>query len=265
MDYWWFLIKKDFFLGSVVNHFINLTNLFKFTQNNIVRKCMRVAKAKKNNTTAAIILNAPSINHQDLTLLKGTDMVFVNRGFMHPQYKNLHPKYHIICDPKFPKGIWPVSWIYDIVKMVPDITICLPVEWFDVPILQELKNNDINICWIRIKDKPFSPFVAGYSIQFLLDMGYKNIYFTGCEANGLGHELVKDTSHFYGTNAENNIKGTRDYIYDFYLYMFNYAYFTKLSKKCRKKNVTIVNLTIGGVLDMFERQTLDKDWVPKSL
>lgn len=256
MDYFDLMIKKEICITNIVNSVIDFVNLFKFGENQIVKSCLEIAKANKASQNACIILNAPSVNKQDLTKLKDLDLVFVNRGFMHKQYKELHPKYHIICDPKFKNGIWPVTWIDDILEMVPDITFCLPVEWYSLPIFDNLKKRGVNICWIRIKDKPFTPFVAGYSIQFLMSMDYKNIYFTGCEANGLGHELVKDVSHFYGTNEENSIKGSKEYIMDFYMYMLNYSYFRKLSMKATKKGFNIYNLTLGGCLDMFERNNM---------
>lgn len=259
MDYFDLMIRKELFLTNTACKLIDIINLLKFRENSITRSCLKKAIDNKSSRKAAIVLNAPSVSKQNLFLLKGYDLVFVNRGFLHKDYKELHPKYHIICDPKFKKGIWPVSWVYDIIAMVPDITMCFPVEWYNMPVMQQLKaDNRVNICWIRIKDKPFTPFVAGYSFQFLMNMEYKDIVFTGCEANGLGHELVKDVSHFYGTNEENNIKGSKEYIADFYMYMLNYAYFRKIARKAKKRGVKITNLTIGGCLDMFERKNINE-------
>lgn len=255
MDYFSFMIRKEIILTKIINLFCNIINIFKLKQNRQVNKSLKEFQAKKNSNKAVVVLNAPSINKQNLFLLKDMDIAFVNRGFMHKQYQKIHPKYHIICDPKFIKGIWPISWIDDIVAMVPDITIVFPIEWKKTALMQELINKNIKICWIRIKDKPFTPFVAGYAIQFLINLKYESIFFTGCEANGLGHELIKDTSHFYGINQENELKGSKEYIIDFYMYMLNYEYFRIISRKMKHKNIKIINLTIGGCLDMFERQS----------
>lgn len=255
MEYFDLMVRKELLMLKVVNCACRLIDAFKFRQNQIVRECMdKAVNAKGKENTAVIILNAPSVKKQDLTVLSKFDLVFVNRGFLHPDYKVLHPKYHIICDPKFRTGVWPITWVDEILAMVPDITFVLPIEWRDVPALSRLKNSNIKICWMRLKDKPYSPFVAGYAIQFLMSLKYETIYFTGCEANGIGHELVKDTSHFYGTNSENSIKTSDDYIMDFYMYFCNYSYFKKIAKISAKKGVCIINLTIGGCLDMFKRE-----------
>lgn len=256
MDYFSLMVKKEFCIASFVNILCNICNLFKYRENHLIQKCLNSAQKKKKHKSAFIILNAPSVNKQNLFKLTNVDIVFVNRGFKHPDYKRLHPRYHIICDPKFILGIWPVSWVYEILELVPDITFVFPVEWEKEKVIQDLKNINIKICWIRIKDKSFSPFVAGYSIQFLMSLGYDTIYFTGCEANGLGHELVRDTSHFYGNNEENSLKHTKDYIPEFYMYMLNYHYFDLLAKKAKKFNIEIINLTLGGCLDMFKRDNL---------
>lgn len=257
MNYFDLMIRKEIVLTKIVSKTIDFITLFRFRENRICKQSLINARKNKIYTNACIILNAPSVNKQDLNLLRGMDLVFVNRGFMHKQYKELHPKFHIICDPKFKNGIWPITWIDDILLMVPDITFCFPIEWYNLDKFKNLKERNIKICWIRIKDKPFTPFVAGYSLQFLMNMGYRKIYFTGCEANGLGHELVKDVSHFYGTNEENSIKGTKEYIMDFYMYMLNYSYFRRLAEKAKNKGFNIYNLTLGGCLDMFERKNIN--------
>lgn len=256
MDYFSLMVKKEFYIASIVNMLCDIINLFRYKENRIVKKCLADAKKEVRHKKAFIILNAPSVNKQNLFKLSDVDVAFVNRGFKHPDYKRLHPQYHIICDPKFIRGIWPVSWIYDILDLVPDITFVFPVEWEKEDVMQELMVKNIKICWIRIRDKSFSPFVAGFSISFLMSLDYKTIYFTGCEANGLGHELVRDISHFYGKNEENTLKHTKEYIIDFYMYMLNYHYFGLLANRATNSNVEIINLTIGGCLDMFKRENL---------
>lgn len=257
MKYFEFAISKEIIYIRLINFVCRLIDMFKFTQNKIIKQCRSVAiKSKNKDNIAVIILNAPSVKHQDLTLLAKYDMVFVNRGFLHPDYEKLSPKYHIICDPKFENGIWPITWIDEILRMVPGITFVFPIEWRNISKFKKLQDDGLRILWIKLKDKAFSPFVVGFTIQFLMGLDYETIYFTGCEANGLGYELVKDTSHFYGKNSENNLKTSDNYIEDFYMYFCNYSYLKRIAKYARKKGVKIVNLTLGGCLDMFERGNL---------
>lgn len=258
MDYIQLMMKKEMFLVSFVNFISDCANVFKFKENRIAEKNKKLLKKNRVSDRAGIILNAPSVNQQDLSLMSGLDLAFVNRGYKHPMFKSLSPKYYIICDPKFKDGIWPDSWVDEIISMVPTISILLPVEWHNEPKLQDLIRRCHNIRWIRIKDKAYSPFVAGYSLQVLADLGYKYIYITGCEANGVGHELVKKQSHFYGVNSENVDKSTKGFAKDFYQYMTNYLYFNSFAKKLSAKGIKVVNLTIGGVLDMFERKKIEE-------
>lgn len=253
MDYFSLMIEKELFLAKLVNSLLSSITFFQFKNNKIVRDCISKEKSSNLSASATLILNAPSINKQNLLTLSDTDIVFANRGFKHPLYKELHPKYHVFCDPKFRKGIWPLSWVDEIIEMVPDVTFVMPIEWKNDSHIMQLKDKKVKICWIRLRDKSFTPFVAGYALQFLLDLGYKRINVTGWEANGLGYELTKDESHFYGKNEENSIKGSKEYIMDFYMYMLSYSYYMKLSKEAQRKGIRIVNLTLGGRIDMFER------------
>ena len=255
MDYFSLMIKKELLLANIVNNVVRFIEFFQFENKRILNKCLEKERMRLLGNGASLILNAPSINNQNLMKLKGTDIVFVNRGFKHPLYRELHPKYHIFCDPKFKKGIWPLSWVDEITEMVPDITFVMPVEWRTDARIFELSKK-VNICWIRLKYKSFSPFVAGYTLSFLLDLGYNRINVTGWEANGLGHELIKDVSHFYGKNEENGVKGSTEYIIDFYMYMLSYSYYKSLSFMAKNKGVTITNMTYGGAIDMFERNDM---------
>ena len=67
-----------------------------------------------------LVLNGPSVKKQDLLVMKDKDVMFVNRGFLHPAYKEFQPKYHVFVDTKMIKGLWPVSWLDEIWKISPN-------------------------------------------------------------------------------------------------------------------------------------------------
>ena len=119
------MIKKDDMIISCVERIrsiiINFSPSF-FWRKRQMRNITPVGVGKD----IYIILNAPSLKTQDLSVLKGKETMFVNRGFMHPMYKDLQPAYHVFVDTKMLKGIWPVSWIGDILQMSPNTKILLP-------------------------------------------------------------------------------------------------------------------------------------------
>ena len=116
MDFWGLMIKKDDMIISCVEGIrsiiINFSPSF-FWRKRQMRKITPVGVGKD----IYIILNAPSLKTQDLSVLKGKETMFVNRGFMHPMYKDLQPAYHVFVDTKMLKGIWPATWIGDILQM----------------------------------------------------------------------------------------------------------------------------------------------------
>ena len=83
---------------------------------------------------------------QDLSVLKGKETMFVNRGFMHPMYKDLQPAYHVFVDTKMLKGIWPATWIGDILQMSPNTKILLPLSWSNIKIFKPYEKS---IYWLN--------------------------------------------------------------------------------------------------------------------
>ena len=53
-----------------------------------------------------VVGNGPSINSQNLRLLKDEMTFFVNRAFLLPDYEYIKPTYHIFIDPKLKTGEW---------------------------------------------------------------------------------------------------------------------------------------------------------------
>ena len=131
MNFWALMIKKDDMIISCVERIrsiiINFSPSF-FWRKRQMRNITPVGVGKD----IYIILNAPSLKTQDLSVLKGKETMFVNRGFMHPMYKDLQPAYHVFVDTKMLKGIWPVSWIGDILQMSPNTKILLPLSWSNI-------------------------------------------------------------------------------------------------------------------------------------
>jgi hypothetical protein len=249
------MIKKDDLICAVVNNMTSIKNVFNIKQQILLHQ-MRKKEKVGNNKDIFIVLNGPSLKQQDLSVLKGKSLMFVNRGFKHPLYKELQPEFHVFVDPKMLKGEWSITWLDEIVEMVPDITFILPVSWAFADKFQPYIKKGYSFYWISANTPCTCLNVSGCCFQFAIQQQFQNIYFTGFEANGIAYELIQSSSHFYGTNDENLRKTTEDYEIDLFMHSRHFHDLNKFALKCTKRGINIINLTEGGVLDMFPRKNI---------
>lgn len=253
MGFWNLMVKKDDIIISLLENIREIKNTLNPF---IIKEKKRINKMDKLGIgkDVYIILNAPSLKTQDLSCLKGKDIMFVNRGFMHPLYEFLQPKYHVFCDPKMLNGVWPVTWLDEIISKNPLIKILMPVSWAKFDIFKPYKDHILWITW----NLPFYNLgVSGACFSFAIYQHYKTIYFTGFDATGIGHEMVKTAdSHFYGNDKELENKPTTQFVIDLLMHSRHLHDLNRLSNWCKKRNIKIINLTNGGLLDMFPRDNV---------
>ena len=210
-----------------------------------------------------IVLNGPSIKNQDLSLLKGKDLMFVNRGFLHPLYKELQPKYHVFVDYKFANGIWPLEWLEQIFEMCPSIRIILPASWHKLAHFAEYKN-DPRIFWQSWVAPFYLIGVSANCISYGISQQFDNIFFTGFDANSCAYDMIKSAeSHFYGSDPELSTMSTIQHISALYTTCLEFYDLIYFSKYCQDNNVNVYNLTHGGVLDMFPRRKFEDPYNKK--
>lgn len=139
MNFWELMIKKDDIILSFIE---GIRKLIYATDRQIqkARKEMAKRPIEGIGKELYLLLNAPSLKTQDISVLKGKNTMFVNRGFMHPLYKELQPQYHVFVDSKMLKGIWPISWLDEIWNMSPNTTIILPISWYTHPLFKNYQN-----------------------------------------------------------------------------------------------------------------------------
>ena len=215
-----------------------------------------------------VIGNAPSINKQNLKLLKNDIVFMVNRAFLHPDYENIKPTYHVIVDPKLATGEWPISFLDEIASKNPDVIFLLNSAWHDLAMFQTYKDK-YKIYWIDqsliftpyvknrnidLTKRTYSMYVVEQAITTSIYMGIKKIYFTGVEGNGLAYLMMGKDSHSYGTNEEDLDlrwdKISRSYSSgSYWLRVWN-----NISLFCKIHNFEIINLTEGGIMNMVERK-----------
>lgn len=204
-----------------------------------------------------IILNGPSLKSQDLTKLKGKTLMFVNRGFLHPLYKELQPKYHVFVDTKLLSGVWPVEWLDKIWELSPQTKIVLPLEWYNNPIFARFREES-RIYWLDWEIPFYGIGVSASCFSFAIKQKFETIYFTGFDANGLAYDMIKssENSHFYGGDAELKNMTCDQFALALYSHSIHLRSLIRFARYCEKRNISIINITNGGLLDMFPRKNL---------
>ncbi len=204
-----------------------------------------------------IILNGPSLKSQDLHKLKGKTLMFVNRGFLHPLYKELQPQYHVFVDTKLISGVWPVEWLEQIWELSPQTKIVLPIEWHNNPKFSRFREDE-RIYWIDWEIPFYGIGVSASCFSFAIKQKFEIIYFTGFDANGLAYDMIKssESSHFYGADEELKNMTCEQFVLALYSHSIHLRSLIKFSRYCEKKGIKIINLSNGGLLDMFPRKQL---------
>ena len=256
MNAWKFLIKKEEKLTYALNVMAGIIQKAKIKGKKKLKKSNSdLINSAVKGKRAVIIMNGPSVKEQDFNLLVGEDVIFGNRGFTHPLYEKIHPKYHVFVDPKLKQGIWPISWLDDILRMVPDITFVMPAGWASLDILQPYIKKGVKFLWLFDNHTFVGGMgVTGAAIRAAIKIGYKDIYITGFEKTGFASELLKISSHFYGVNSENNLKTWEDYTLDFYMNFLFYIGAKRSALEWQKQGINIVNVTKGGLVEVFKRE-----------
>ncbi len=86
---------------------------------------------------------------------------------------------------------------------------------------------------------------------------FEHIYFTGFDATGIGHEMIKTAdSHFYGNDKELENKPTAQFAIDLLMHSRHLHDLNRLALYCKNHKIQITNITNGGLLDMFPRKNI---------
>jgi len=274
-DYWNFRFSLDDFFYEVTNILLKIVFFFNniLGKNEFMKKNIELYNIH-NNERVFILGNGPSIKQQNLKLLKDEIVFAVNSGYKHIDYEYIQPKYHVIVDPKLAIGIWDISILDEILLKNPKVIFLLNSKWYRLDKFQPyIKDQRFKIYWlntslfftsyykkreINLVNITYGGAVLGKSIFSAVYTGAKNIYLLGVESTGFCSEVLKEETHFYGVNKENKNKDIVVIYKDFY---FNYIYLKNLyhfSQYAKDKNYSVINCSVGGILNMFDRQKYEE-------
>jgi hypothetical protein len=225
------------------------------------------------NKRCFVLGNGPSLNAQNIELLKDEIVFMVNRSFLDSRYEIIKPKYHVIVDSKLATGVWPITYLDDIAQKNPDVIFLLNSKWFDLEIFQAYKKK-YTIYWIDqsleltnfnlnkkidLTKKSYGKYVVEQGIVTASYMGCDTIYITGVDGDGFANLLLNQPSHSYGTNNDDierfkSWRGIREAICSVCNWMLSWHYLNKYILNNQSK---IVNLSGRGIITMVETDNFD--------
>lgn len=241
-------------------------------------------KKHRGQDRCFVLGNGPSLQKQDLSALKNETTIVCNFFNLHPQCEQIAPKYYAIFDMAFfqrsgleEQGVEILrdKWTKEVAEKLPNTEFIANLRmrpdmenktefksrniWYfesPVPILPGLKGRFQEH---TVDLHPSQNVVPDCTLRLALKMGFKKIYLLGCDANWLeGKEGARHLpSHFYNANpfltkppGFSTMVTELDWLYSYFKTM------EALKQIALGLGVEIINLTEGGILDVFPRQRL---------
>ena len=228
-------------------------------------------KNKHKGERCFVIGNGPSLTIEDLELLKGEITFAVNRIYTLFDRTDWRPTYYFCVDyMAYGADHRKINKIDAELRFVPLERALEAGEVYSKVTYYKRGANPIKIkdgksVWgdFRFSENPEevvygSPTVLYDILQFAVYMGFSEIYLLGVDCS-YSIEVLED-----GSVIHNNVRDNfdDDYSKDFPdmavpMYAFRLA-FQKTKEICDARGVTIKNATRGGMLEVFERISLDE-------
>lgn len=233
-----------------------------------------------------VIGNAPSLNTQDLSVLKDEIVLTVNQISRNKQFKSLNTNYHFWADPGFFKenskeGDKELLEVMMSVNTDGNRPVCFfPLEakeFVSKKKLDQILNVRYfvpgHILFDQYKKIDFSGMIPGmntvvqYAIMLGIYMGCTEIYLLGCDCTGILSYIETKTD-----------SGNFEYAYDisqaeaermkamlggvsceqtFYGWAKIFEGYRLLGEYCKQKGVQLINVTNGGILDCLPRKKFE--------
>jgi len=239
------------------------------------------------NQRCFILATGPSINKQNLEVLKDEICIAVSQFFLHPSIQIINPKYHVLAPFHSPFNFQDNQEIFEgFQKSYSDDMIYFfgykPYEYSTFNFLQNNKNlapqnsyfinysfseqiNDDNYKNKKIWDLCQNPFairtVIYSAIQISLYMGFKEIYLIGCDHDYLQDIKRVTNHHFYEeekgiSDVEHLSSFSRERWFEEYYY--RWQQYRLIDEYAKSQGCSIFNATEGGMLDVFPEKKLLK-------
>lgn len=231
---------------------------------------------KYKDDVCFIVGCGPSLKKQDLSKLKGKNIISMSTFFYHDVYNDLSPIANVFTGYTYHKNNFDVD---DFVRQYKEIRKYSKGLLFfhenDVDFIKENKifeiTGDIRFYKTRsdieniLKFKPSidreiyaGQNIAVFGIQIAMSMGFKKIYLLGLDHDWIYMFQNKEQTKFHPSvlkegKTEFDISGQNNFSFWVKVYSVLWSNYEHIKKYADLNNISIVNITEGGILDVFER------------
>lgn len=223
-----------------------------------------------------ILGNGPSIKKEDLNLLADEIVFTVNDMYLYEQFNRLNTNYHLLFDPAY------FADISKIIKKVNEAGGNTPTIITSLAGKQQMADNFLPNQFIYLESGfdiayidaiglnidyllPYYCTVIQYALSLAIEMGFTQIYLLGCDCTGIQNFLERKqgelpTAYCFEMNEEDEkrIKNTTVMSCEHAFYEWHHIFksYRLLKQIADKRGIGIVDLTEGGVLDVFPKERL---------
>jgi hypothetical protein len=224
-----------------------------------------------------ILATGPSIKKQDLKKLKGELVITVSNFFVHPDFREISPEFHLFVPNHQPATDDQIgAWWKEAEKAFPAGQKVL-ISITDKPIVLEFnlfKNQDVYYYqpgqkYLRPnqeidfeKSLPITQTSVHIAIYLAFYLGVKEIYLLGCDHDWILH--LGESRHFYEEKKSVlSEKGYdewagKDLEMEFQAYANLWKIYKKIKSYAEKRGISIVNSTLESLLDIFPKKSFEK-------
>ncbi len=271
-------MNSRYLLRAYVSH-IRWVALNKLPKHPVLRENIKYKDIHKGER-CFILGSGHSILKQDLTKLRGEIVITQNHFHVHPDIDVIQPKYHCVVpmyQPPEYNNDW-IKWFESMEDKLPSHTILfLGLNSKELVEENELFvnrrsyiNHGPNAMFMRRPAIDLTRIITGIPtvltqcLTVALYMGFGKIYLLGFDLDQLCQKADRTWGRFYGSSpittneAENRIEQEQDRTGEgWFNFWVMWKQFRLLREEAERNGAEIINLTEGGLLDCFERQTYD--------
>ena len=228
-----------------------------------------------------ILGSGPSVVRQDLKKLNGEIVITQNNFHVHPDIGLIHPRYHCVV-PFFHAAEFKDDWV-EWFRLMQERLPSDAQVFFHLNTQEMLEENNLfpkrtsylnaglnpvvmdQACVDITRTIMVVPTVLTQCLTVAIYMGFRKIYLTGFDMDQICHMRERDKLRFYGespiTRNAYELKNDEEHDttgYVWYHYWTMWKQFILLREEAEHRGTEIINLTDGGLLSCYKRQTYEE-------
>lgn len=230
---------------------------------------------KYDGKSCFLIGCGPSIKQQKLSKLKGQNVIGLSTFYYHPDYADLNIIADIFTGYTLHKDNYNMDeWMHYFNEMYKNCKSEIFLHEDDYDFIKNKLNIDLEKKTNYYKTRSdihnileFTPSIdkeiyagqniAIFAIQIAISMGFKQIYLIGLDHDWIYRLINKSQTKFHESKSDFSIANQDKFSFWIKVYHKLWSDYEYIKKYAEKKNVKIINLTEGGVLDVFDRENFE--------